>query len=305
MHFAEFFKLCQKLLFFLPLTTANHPETTTTAQRAGSFTYDNPAEWQLEYPQCGGQKQSPIAINSNKIVNVDIPTIVFGSYDVFLSNYVVLENNGHTIKFNVPPTIEHQIPYITNGPLNGIYEAVEVHFHWGSPLTKGSEHQLNGKRYDVEMHVVHKNSKYSTVEEAREFEDGLSVIGAFFKVEKTIANIFFPGPSTVFNTVPFVLRYNSTASTRQLITLGSLLANVNRDNFYTYQGSLTTPPCSEAVTWIVYPDVIPISVFNLKNFWFVRDEQGRKLLNNYRPLQPIGDRKVYYRSDMAVVDYYY
>lgn len=138
------------------------------------------------------------------------------------------------------------------------------------------------------MHIVHKNSKYGTVEEAREFEDGLSVIGAFFKVEKvngllssivfvlinfgshfhylkTITNIFYPGLNTIFNTVPFVIRFNSTASTLQLITLGSLLPNINREKFYTYQGSLTTPPCSEAVTWVVYPEVIPISVFHVRN----------------------------------------
>ncbi|CAD6992502.1 unnamed protein product [Ceratitis capitata] len=201
-----------------------------------------------------------------------------------------------SVKFNVPDTIEFIRPFITDGPLNGMYEAIEVHFHWGSPLCKGSEHQINQRRYDLEMHIVHLNTKYGSVEEAREYDDGIAVIGAFFKVEKTALPTFHPGLDTVFNTVPFVLLYNSSATTNQLFTLGSMLANINRDNFYTYQGSLTTPPCSQAVTWIVYPEVIPIPLFQLQNFWFVRDDRGRKLLNNFRPVQPLGAREVYHRS---------
>ncbi|XP_011194505.2 carbonic anhydrase 2 isoform X2 [Zeugodacus cucurbitae] len=306
MHFFEFFKLCQRLIFFLPLTTANSPDKTTAPSSGGGWSYDNPEEWPVNNPQCGGDRQSPIAINTDKTVNADIPPITFASYDVVLGNYVVLENNGHTIKFNVPQTIENVPPTITNGPLEDIYEAAEVHFHWGSPTSKGSEHVINQRRYDVEMHIVHMNNKYGSVEEAREYEDGLSVIGVLFKVEKTVANHEQPGLSTIFNTVPYVTRYNSSASTQQLISLGSLLSNINRDKFYTYQGSLTTPPCSEAVTWIVYPEVVPISIFQVKNFWFVRDSEGGRLVNNYRPVQPIGSRDVYYRSSNGdEVNYYF
>ncbi|XP_054734498.1 carbonic anhydrase 2-like [Anastrepha obliqua] len=297
MLFLEVLKLCRKILLFLPFTTAQ-----TVVPTESSFSYDNAAEWHLDYPQCGGQRQSPIAINGNKTTAAIMPPITYVAYDQFFSEYVILENNGHTIKFDVPPTIGHDLPFISDGPLSDAYLAVEVHFHWGSPTSKGSEHRLNQRRYDVEMHVVHRNRKYGSVEEAREFEDGLAVIGVFFKAEK-IFGVVQPGLETVFNAIPFAALYNSTATTRQLITLGSLLANINRGNFYTYQGSLTTPPCSEAVTWIVYPEVIPIAIRHLQNFWVVRDERLRNLWNNFRPLQPIGSREVYYRNE-AVQEFY-
>lgn len=79
-----------------------------------------------------------------------------------------------------------------------MYEAIEVHFHWGSPLCKGSEHQINQRRYDLEMHIVHLNTKYGSVEEAREYDDGIAVIGAFFKVEKVCAMKDFRDPRFYF-----------------------------------------------------------------------------------------------------------
>lgn len=63
----------------------------------------------------------------------------------------------------------------------------------------------------------------------------------------------------VYNKLPNVQQFNSSASTEELITLGSLLGNINREDFYTYQGSLTTPPCAEAVSWIIFSDILPIS----------------------------------------------
>jgi len=66
--------------------------------------------------------------------------------------------------------------------LQDCYEAEAVHFHWGSPESKGSEHVLNGRRFDLEMHIVHRNTKYLTLEEAVNNSDGVSVLAVLFKV---------------------------------------------------------------------------------------------------------------------------
>lgn len=72
-------------------------------------------------------------------------------------------------------------------------------------------------------------------------------------------NVFYPGLNAIYKNLKNIQTFNTTADTTDLISLGSLLGNINREDFYTYQGSLTTPPCAEAVTWIVFADVLPIS----------------------------------------------
>lgn len=85
---------------------------------------------------------------------------------------------------DVTPTINGQRPFISGGIMKGQFEAVGVHFHWGSYGYKGSEHIVDNRRFDVEMHIVHRNAKYRTVEEASRYEDGLSVIAIMFKITK-------------------------------------------------------------------------------------------------------------------------
>lgn len=135
-----------------------------------------------------------------------MPPIYFGFYDEPFSKFAQILNNGHSsknflnsikyiysfyylihvpVEFEIPQTTQGERPFITGGPLeDDIYEAEGVHFHWGSRQFKGSEHEINGYKYDLEMHIVHRNVKYESIEIARDFEDGLTVLGILFKVVK-------------------------------------------------------------------------------------------------------------------------
>lgn len=98
-------------------------------------------------------------------------------------------------------------------------------------------------------------------------------------------------------------------------TLHSLIGSINTDRFYSYRGkifshrnaqwwwqvmiigSLTTPSCNEAVTWIIFPDTIPISLSQMAKFRSLSNGiEGLLLVDNYRHLQPVGNRKVFIRS---------
>jgi len=57
-----------------------------------------------------------------------------------------------------------------------------MHAHWGSCAGHGSEHTVNGKQYDAELHIVHFNTKYGTPENAADKPDGLAVLGIFIEV---------------------------------------------------------------------------------------------------------------------------
>ena len=70
---------------------------------------------------------------------------------------------------------------LTGGPLSDTYNVLQLHFHWGSDDTKGSEHFYDGKAYPLEVHIVHINSKYNgDVDTILASVDGLAVTGFMF-----------------------------------------------------------------------------------------------------------------------------
>ncbi|XP_046839824.1 carbonic anhydrase 2-like [Xenia sp. Carnegie-2017] len=79
---------------------------------------------------------------------------------------VTVTNNGHTY---VTSSISNYnpVPFISGGGLPGTYQLAQFHFHWGNDSTKGSEHTVNGKKYAAELHLVHVNTKYSGLNEAK------------------------------------------------------------------------------------------------------------------------------------------
>ncbi|EDW84721.1 uncharacterized protein Dwil_GK12982 [Drosophila willistoni] len=289
MHFPVFDDFYQRFLFLLPFVTNFSPQDRR-------FTYDAPDQWQFDFPQCGGPEQSPIAITAHKVIPIGLPPLYFGLYDEPFDQLLSIKNNGHTIEFSVPTTVFGERPYITGGLLRGFYETMAVHFHWGSSQSKGSEHLINGRRYDLEVHIVHRNIKYSTVEEARNYNDGLAVLAVLFKVVRTSHSFYQPGLNEVFGSLLHLTEFNSTYTPAALLTLGSLLGTLDRGNFYAYKGSLTTPPCSPAVLWHVFAEVLPISHQELPKFWQLRDRRGRPLVNNFRPLQSLEARQIFQRS---------
>ncbi|KAH8310515.1 hypothetical protein KR044_001755 [Drosophila immigrans] len=288
MHFPAIGDFYKRLLFLLPFAT----DFPTEDRR---FSYETPMQWQYLYPQCGGVDQSPVPLNAQKVIPIGLPPLFFGLYDEPFDELLNVRNNGHTVEFSVPTTVYGERPYITGGLLGDFYEAMAVHFHWGSSQQKGSEHLLNGRRYDLEMHIVHRNTKYQSDEEARNQTDGLAVLAVLFKVVRTNYLYYQPGFNEILGSLLHVSDFNSSYTPAAFLTLGSLLGSLDRGNFYAYKGSLTTPPCSPAVLWHVFAEVLPISHRELPKFWQLRNRHGRPLLNNFRPLQSLERRQVFLR----------
>ncbi|XP_017082561.1 carbonic anhydrase 15 [Drosophila eugracilis] len=287
MHFPAFDDFYQRIVFLLPFV-ANF--------RSNEFDYKAPERWQDKYPQCGGSDQSPIAISRRKVISLNLPPLVFGLYDELFDDLVTMTNNGHTVEFKVPSTIYGVRPYVTGGLLQDCYDVEAVHFHWGSPQSKGSEHILNGRRYDLEMHIVHRNTKYLTLDEAQNYSDGITVLAVLFKIVRTSPTFYQPGLNEVFSSLLHLGNFNSSYTVQERFTLGSLLGNLDRGNFFTYKGSLTTPPCSPVVQWHVFGEVLPISHQELPKFWQLRDARGLPLQKNFRPLQSQENRLIFYRQ---------
>ena len=64
------------------------------------------------------------------------------------------------------------------------FNFLQLHWHWGSDSTKGSEHTMDGEMYPMEIHLVHWNNKYGDVGTALGKSDGLAVLGFFYEVDE-------------------------------------------------------------------------------------------------------------------------
>ena len=180
---------------------------------------------------------------------------------------MTLANNGHTLLLSLPkkyPT--DQTPAISGGGLNGTYNFVQLHFHWGSSLKKGgSEHLINSKRYAAEMHLVHYNTKYSSFAEATSYPDGLAVLGVMLHPQSVIGH---KGISKITQTVvapPSLIKAGAEGSLPSPLSLINLLP-LKLNTFYRYDGSLTTPKFAEIVTWTVFDSPIIVSANQVSNY---------------------------------------
>jgi len=197
---------------------------------------------------------------------------------------------------------------------NSEYTLQQIHFHWGNGYNdskEGSEHTINGKSYPLEMHLVHFNSaKYANIGEAVDQTDGLLVVGVMFK-SGSKNKALKPLTDYMADTDNF---FTSEETTLQL-DLKDLMKKLDTDKFYSYAGSLTTPPCYESVTWVVLNEIASVSEEQLEAFrGTLKEEGGETLAPNYRPVQSLNKRtlfnmrekrermKVYAHEDESLTD---
>ena len=128
-----------------------------------------------------------------------------------------------------------QLHCITGGGLEGRYNFVQLHFHWGSDASQGSEHNIQFRSYPAELHIVHYNTKYGSFPDATSHSDGLAVLGILMEMEAR-DNVALRHIVELF---PRILVEGLETNVANPIPLQDLLPD-NTDNFYRYHGSLVT-----------------------------------------------------------------
>jgi len=205
-----------------------------------------PARWVKEFPTCGkGKKQSPLNIKGPFVKQrVDLAP-------AYKSAPLTMLNNGHTIQVNIPEGSKLRIDGIA-------YDLLQFHFH------RPSEEQIDGKPMAMVAHFVHKSA------------DGkLAVIGVLLKEGnenpniKTLWSNLPPGEGPPVD-VPSVTFNPASLLPKEL-------------DFWSYEGSLTTPPCTEGVRFFILRTPVNISKEQVNAFPF-------KL--NARPVQPQNNREI-------------
>ncbi|KAM7363931.1 carbonic anhydrase 9 isoform 2-T2 [Cochliomyia hominivorax] len=269
----------------------------TYAHRFG-YSEPNQRRWARHHGHCAGKTQSPISVHSSKTVPLHMPAVDMIGYHNVLPFPLKMVNNGHTVSIGIPKLSDEAknngefMPYIRGAKLPGEFEVEGIHFHWGDKNNRGAEHVVNDIRYTMEMHIVHRNKKYATLTEALDYADGAAVLGFFFNLDEDEGT----GLITICRHLHLIPEANNEVALNVTFSLSSLIHGVDIDKFYTYKGSLTTPPCSEAVTWVLYPDPIPISPKQISRFRQLSDNMDGALVDNYRQLQPLGNRRIFMRT---------
>uniref|UniRef100_A0A8D1F5W3 Carbonic anhydrase n=1 Tax=Sus scrofa TaxID=9823 RepID=A0A8D1F5W3_PIG len=188
------------------------------------------------------------------------------------------------VQISLPSTMRLTAPDGTQ------YIAKQMHFHWGGAFSEisGSEHTIDGIRYVTEVHVVHYNSKYKSYDEAQTAPDGLAVLAALFEIKDYAENTYYSD---------FISHLKNIRIPGQTTVLSNLnlqdMLPENLHSYYSYQGSLTTPPCTENVHWFVLADTVKLSrtqVWKLQNS--LLNDQNKTIHNDYRRTQPLNHRVV-------------
>lgn len=204
------------------------------------------------YAVCGvGRAQSPVNLADAAQVK-----LVNGLTILYRWAPLVVENNGHTIQVDSP-----------SGKLfigNDEYKLLQYHFH--AP----SEHVIGQTKFPMEIHFVHGAANGKA-----------AVVGVLLKEGRdnpAFQSILDNAPETKYTTNTTGVSVNP----RWLLPL-----RLNR--FYTYAGSLTTPPCSEGINWYVLSDPVEASAAQIQQFQQLYSD-------NARHLQPLNERTVSRRS---------
>ena len=138
----------------------------------------------------------------------------------------------------------------------------------------------------MEVHLVHFNTKYNNLGTAADKSDGLAVLGIFFDITQGDELRW----QALTSELAKVKNPNEKVESFKLsnMSLNSFLPK-STNEFYRYNGSLTTPPCYESVTWTVFGEPLPISEGQMSFFRSLQDGHG-PMVNNFRPVQQLNER---------------
>ncbi len=223
------------------------------AGHAAHWSYDGeggPANWgamKPEFAKCSsGSRQSPIDIRDG--IKVQLEPVPF---DYKPSAFRVIDN-GHTVQVNVAPGNSIEV-------MGRRYELLQFHFH------RPSEERIDGRQFDMVAHLVHKDP-----------EGRLAVVAVL--LDRGSAQ---PVVQKVWNNLP--LEKGEEVPARDTLDLNALLPSER--SYFTYMGSLTTPPCSEGVLWMVMKQPVTISPEQIGIF-------ARLYPMNARPVQSAAGRLI-------------
>ncbi|XP_064641558.1 carbonic anhydrase-related protein-like isoform X2 [Lineus longissimus] len=280
----------------------------TNAVRTFDLKITGAAEWGLDFPEANGHSQSPINITSREAVYQSSLNDNLLTLNYILCRETDVCNNGNSLivylrykpgdagfRSDVTPKST-----LSGGPLpvGHEYELAEIRFHWGREDVRGSEHTVNCKAFPMELHLIHYNTTlYESLEQALGKPDGVSIIAIFIQVGREHS-----GLKLLTDNFEDVQHKGRQKTLSTAFNPNCLLPDPMLRDFWTYRGSLTIPPCSENVTWIIFRYPLTISHPQIEEFRRLRTHhkgeqpvygEDGALVDNFRPTQRLNDRVIH------------
>jgi len=244
------------------------------------FTYHRPSDWYLDHAACGEQlaneRQSPI--------NLDYFQSEFSSLSPLHFNYIA-SNKAFNVTYKGDGSgveIVNPGEFMVSGA-NLASDYILQQFHMHTP----SEHHKSNEETVMELHLVHSNSNISDGWVSH--PKGIVVFGIMFKegAENIFMKDFLAKIENLNISATNETSGNSTKYHLAFPHMSGLFPDDASTTFYTYPGSLTTPPCYESVTWFVADTYQTISTEQLSAI-----ERLHASSNNNRPIQPPNNRMI-------------
>ncbi|KAJ6810715.1 alpha carbonic anhydrase 7-like [Iris pallida] len=228
------------------------------------FNYDTedeehgPESWgrvHKEWAACGkGKLQSPIDLSDDRVGVVSHLGLLNRSYR---PAQAILKNRGHDIMLRFEEDAGSISINGTNYPLKQL--------HWHSP----SEHTVNGRRYSLELHMVHQTA-----------DDKIAVVGILYKIGR---------PDPFLAKLEGYIENLTDVEEEKVGMVDPRHVRRGSRKYYRYMGSLTVPPCTEGVVWTV---VTKIRTASRKQIHLLREAVHEDFNPNARPIQEINDRTI-------------
>jgi len=252
--------------FFIDCQTTTPPPS----RQHWDYEREGPDAWHHLFDTCEGEGQSPIDIRTSSVkYDSHLQPLTLNGYQSNASTYSWnFTHNGHTIVAYPPPLARLSM---SGGGLPDVFYLLQFHFHWGFNAFQGSEHTINGHKYPLEVHFVHR----------AQFGNTLAVLAVLFDRQRDDNPYLNDLLQAINRTV------NTTTAFEQQIDFSRLLPTSPTPRFYRYNGSLTTPPCTEGVIWTILTRTVPISSYQLRVL------TNNIIPFNFRPPQKLYSRKVY------------